>query len=369
MKRLLALLINERPFTAAGEWQQLAPYGIHAHPLGRQKLDKERAARVVAALNSAKSRAGDDWRGVPIFVGHPPERGGDPAQKGQKFPRIGGVMECEARADGLWGKVAWNNLGTENAREGHFIYPSPAWYFDKEGSGVISPNELDHIGMTNTPNIESVKPWTNESDSEPDNDEHTMKKEHIARLKAALKLNDDADDEAVCNAVDSTVAAVAANEAKVTEATTLATNEKTAKAALEAQLATEKTAREAAVNEAAAAKAAHAKTLLDVAVNEGRISAAERVTHEAAFTADFAAACNALAAITKPKHDTKPTVIDLRGARKSIAAANERAEIIQTAVNEIMQREKVDYSTAYARVKADKQFAPVFAAMEQPKAG
>jgi len=355
MKRLLSIFTNERPFTSEGEWQQLTPFGIFANSKGRQKVNQDSCGRMVAAFNDARAKAGSSWRGVPIFVGHPPERGGDPAHKGRAFPRIGSVMEMEVRSDGLYGKVAWNNLGQENAREGHYIYPSPTWYYTKEADGAICPNELDHIGMTNTPNIPGVSPWTNESEET----ETTMNKEHIARLKAALKLDDAADEDAICNAVDKVVSDLAGNETKLTAANTLATNEKTARTTAEGSLAT-------AENALKEARKAHAKTLLDVAVNEGRITAAQRPQHESAFEGDFAAASNALAAIKKPSHDTRPLSVDVRGAKVSIATNEDRQRIINTAVNEMMAKEGLSYSDAYLRIKSDPQYKPVFEAMKKP---
>ena len=364
--KLIAIATNKAPISASAEWVKLSSYGVFAHPLGRQKLDKAAAAEVVMALNSERSKAGEAWRGVPAFIGHPPGRGGDKADK-RSFPRIGAIHECEARADGLWGKVAWNNLGEENAREGHFVYPSPAWFFHNDGNGQIRPCKLDHVGMTNSPNIPDVPPWTNEA-TEPDNT--TMKKQ----ICAALGLAEDAPDEDVITAVQSlTQAKTEATEGQKTEskekedALALANNEKAARETVETQLTTEKTAREAAVNELASAKAAHAKTLIDLAVNSGCITMSERGTHEAAFAADFTVAANELGKL-KPKVNTKPIVLEMNGARRSIAAANERADIISTAVNERMAKNGGDYAAAYLGVKNDPQFAPVFAAMEQPTA-
>jgi hypothetical protein len=363
MKRFLSIFVNDRAFTCEGEWQHLAPYGVHAHPLGRQKVSREAAQKLKLALNEAKSKAGAGWRGVPIFVGHPPSRGGSPEQKAKDFPRIGAVMNIDVREDGPWVQVAWNDLGQKNASEGHYVYPSPAWHFDKNADGSISPIELDHVGMTNDPRIDT-RPWTNEADpdSETEND-ITMTKETIARLRAALNLKEDADGDAICNALTTKLADIAANETKVTEKVTLATNAKTA---AETALTSEKSAREVAENSLKDARKAHATTLLDIAINEGRITAAQRPDHAAAFDKDFAAASTALAAIKKTAINTKPLEVDIAGAKRSIATNEERREVISTAVNDRMVNDKVGYDEAYRRVKGDKKFAAVFEAMEQP---
>lgn len=368
MKRLLAILINQRPIDA-GEWQQISPYGVFPHAHGRQKVTRESAVSVALAFNTARNQASASWRGVPVFIGHPPTRGGAKEQKGP-FPRIGAVMEVDVRGDGLWGKVAWNDQGKQNAEQGYHVYPSPAWFFNRNSDGSITPAELDHIGMTNDPNIEGVAPWTN-SESEADgqipdselNNEPTMDKKLIARLQAALKLKEDADGEAICNAVDKVLADIASNQKSHDTKVELLTNEKTT---LSTTAANEKTTREKAENDLKASRTAHTKTLLDVAVNEGRITLAQRKEHETAFEKDFDVACNALAAIKKPARDVKPVEIDLGGSRRSIATNEERSAIITTAVNERMEKDKVDYTTAFQRVKADPKYAVVFEAMAQP---
>lgn len=364
MKRYLSIFVNDRAFTTEGEWQHLAPFGIHPHPLGRQKVSRETAEKLKLALNEAKAKAGSGWRGVPIFIGHPPSRGGSSELKAKDFPRIGAVMDLDVRDDGPWVRVAWNDLGAKNASEGHYVYPSPAWHFDKNPDGSISPVELDHVGMTNDPRIDT-RPWTNEADPDSETETDTpMTKETIARLRAALNLKEDADGDAICNALTTKLAEIAANETKVTEKLTLATNAKTT---AETALNTEKTAREVAENSLKAAKSAHAKTLLDIAINEGRITAAQRKDHETAFEANFDTAAAALAAIKKTALNTKPLEVDIAGSKRSIATNEERRDLINTAVNERMEKTKEDYTTAYAAVKRDPKFKPVFEAMEQPK--
>ena len=58
-------------------------------------------------------------------------------------------MGVEARAEGLYVRAAWNDLGEQNRAQGYLVYPSPAWLYDvraARASGVIAPDELRSVG-------------------------------------------------------------------------------------------------------------------------------------------------------------------------------------------------------------------------------
>lgn len=367
VKNLIAIACNRTPINTATEWQLISPYGVFAHPLGRQRIQQAEAGKIVKALNEQKTQSGSAWRGVPIFIGHPPSRGGAKTQAGP-FPRIGAVLEAEARPDGLWGKIAWNDLGTQNAENGHYIYPSPGWFFTKDNDGSIRPCELDHIGMTNEPNINESAPWTNDKNNSDNPDQpETPPLENMKPICEALGLAETATEEEILNAIMALKSDKDTAAAAVVEKEQAAMNEKTQREAAELIVTNERESKTKAENDLKAARDAHAKTLLDIAINEGRITLAQRPAHEAAFAADFTVATNALAAI-KPQRDTKPVSLELHGARKSIATNAERQEIIRVSVNERMEKHKEAYPVAFAAVKKDPAYKGVFDAMEQPKA-
>lgn len=163
----LAANINAEAIGSA-EWTKLSPYvdGDYWEMENgqwrkyRQVVTQEHGDRMVAAFNALAARQGENFRGLPIYSGHPDA---DP----QRWPderRLGGVMGVEARADGIYVKCAWNDLGQKNLSEGYLVYPSPAWPYDlrlKAQTGRIEPIELRSIGMTNTPRIAGVPAWTN----------------------------------------------------------------------------------------------------------------------------------------------------------------------------------------------------------------
>jgi phage I-like protein len=132
----------------------------------RQVVTREHGERIAAAFNALAAQMGANFRGLPIYAGHPdarPDRWPDES-------RLGGIMAVEAREDGIYVKPAWNARGEENRREGYLVFPSPAWPYDEQAkrtSGRIEPIELRSVGMTNTPRIREVPAWTN-ADPSPD---------------------------------------------------------------------------------------------------------------------------------------------------------------------------------------------------------
>ena len=150
------------------EWLLLAPYGDHPLQVqvGKewktliQRLNAETAANMVKGFNSTLAKIGRLFRGLPVYVGHPD---GDPVRWPDE-KRLGGVSALEAREDGLYCQVAWNSAGRENRKEGYYVFPSGAWYYDETkalATGIILPESLGSVGLTNNPNIGGVAPWTN----------------------------------------------------------------------------------------------------------------------------------------------------------------------------------------------------------------
>ena len=182
--KCMALAINHAPKTeiaigtatnvsilspSADEWRMIAPYGDTDYWAQAddgswrkfiQSFQRPQADAMVTGINAQKVREGDSFVGLPIYRGHPDA---DPKQ----WPddkRYGGVMQLEARADGLYGKIAWNTLGEENKRERYYVFPSPAWEYPQSDAlvtGRIVPVSLRSIGLTNSPRIPKSRPWTN----------------------------------------------------------------------------------------------------------------------------------------------------------------------------------------------------------------
>jgi len=148
----LLITSNATDLSADG-WLKIAPWGDHPNSVGLQRVQKEDGDAMVAAFNSLVGKAGRMFRGVPIFVGHPDR---DPNRYPDKR-RYGKITALESRADGLYAKPAFNDLGERVIEQGHYLYNSPVWALKREG-GVVRPIELLSIGLTNEPNIKG-EPW------------------------------------------------------------------------------------------------------------------------------------------------------------------------------------------------------------------
>ena len=154
--------------TSGDGWLLLAPYGETAYWQSEggqlkkyaQIFQRDQAQKMVSAFNAARMKRGTNFRGLSIYAGHPDV---DP----QRWPderRRGSVQAMDARADGLYVKAAWNDLGQQNLAQGYLVYPSPAWLHndrDAKQTGRIVPDELRSVGLTNSPRIADVDAWTN----------------------------------------------------------------------------------------------------------------------------------------------------------------------------------------------------------------
>jgi phage I-like protein len=223
LRRLLALAFNsaaERciaysiatniaPITeaeAGDEYKLLAPYGdtdywIEDGKGGFKKLIQRftppQATKIVAAFNAYRVRQGTNFIGMPIYRGHPDaNRVLWPDER-----RYGHILDVQQRADGLYVKPAWNDLGLDNKKNHYLPYPSIAWLYDEAAAartGIIEPDEIQSVGLTNQPRMKNVPVWTNteEPASAPTNKEKektTMPKWLIDKLVALNVLTKPAD--------------------------------------------------------------------------------------------------------------------------------------------------------------------------------
>jgi hypothetical protein len=145
------------------EWEKITPWGKFQNDKGLQDVSPETGRALVAAFNAQAAKEGANFLGIPIYVGHPDV---DPKVY-TDHRRYGKLTALAVRPDGLYGKPAWNDLGEQNQEQGYFVYPSPVWYFKNIGGGIIVPEELASIGLTNTPNIPGSSPWAkNEAETD-----------------------------------------------------------------------------------------------------------------------------------------------------------------------------------------------------------
>ena len=326
--KILALGVNvtgkreAAELAESGGWLLLAPYGETPYwqeekPGGggkafRQVFTRAQGEQMAAAFDALAVRKGGKFRGLPIYAGHPDA---DPARWPDER-RLGGVVGVEARADGLYVRAAWNDLGEQNRAQGYLVYPSPAWLYDVRAartSGVIAPDELRSVGLTNTPRLPDVPAWTNSEEpfSETNDGNHAMNYKLL--LTQHLGLPEDASDEAIQQAHEERQRAALAAQAQATAACA---------------------ERDLAVADARRFRAAAVNAQLDAAINAGRLSAAEREGFVGRFERDYEETLRALgerrAALNTQPLGLRPTAagLDFSTAHGRATAFNARLDTL-----------------------------------------
>ena len=395
-KRILALAFNsaaERciaysiatniaPITdgeSADDYKLLAPYGDTDYWIedGKgsfkkliQRFTPPQAAKAVAAFNAYRVRQGKSFIGMPIYRGHPDA---DPV----RWPddrRYGHLLDVQQRDDGLYAKPAWNDLGLDNKKNHYLPYPSIAWLYDEasaQRTGVIEPDEIQSVGLTNQPRMKNVPVWTNQDpagasqfsannplspagDAQKTTTTKEPKMNHKARLVSLLNkhhgatLDDGSADESIESAyqkaMEKAAPKVAKNVALVigSETFQVVPSEGTDEAKLLAQastlatnVATATTTATNATEEAKKFRGLAINAHLDRGIDKAIITAAERPDWQTKFEKDFDATlvefnAKKVALNTKPLDPLKPLDhADLSTPRGRTLAFNTRVDEIQ----------------------------------------
>lgn len=331
------------------EWSTIR-YGVYPNEVGLQVFDRQAAEAMVDAANSVRSRLADAFRGSPIYVGHPDEPSWAARNPSVRMDAVGRTPEMRVTDEGLQIRHAWNDEGKRlvGGAAPTFDSYSPRWGMvpiTYQGRKAFRPVELYSIGLTNRPNIPGTYIGLNEAlpanpfpSANPQN-QNTMK-ELLIKLLAALGQTAAADtpDDQFAGLVDKGIdhAKGLKPAADLAAANERATTAETKLTAANGQVTT-------AVNEAAGLRtqlaqerAARAGVVVAVAVNEGRLTEAQRAEWVGKFTADkadFAAVEGELKKL-KVSINTRSQVADLGGRRGSPGDQNK-----VTAVNEALNAE------------------------------
>jgi hypothetical protein len=326
-----------------------------------QKLDKAAADKIAANFASLLQRAKRLVFGeVPVYVGHP-----------DVFPKeftdqraYGWVKGINATADSLVIDVDWNKLGQSLVTERTYRWPSPAWDLEEtttkaaNGLPVVVPSRIFSIGMTNKPNWKNALA-VNEINL-PGNDAGKNKEteemdKRLMYLLAWLGLNTDATEEQTKQAADAKTVAVNETVTVKDKAVKDLADERTAwatkKQGYEGTI-TELTGKLTAANsETSAARAARADYALSVAVNEGRITPAEKDGLKVKLVA-----CNDDSAYMEldklpPKVKTESVAANVAGRKAEATGGESGVQTIIVAVNAEMTKSGTDWDTAYQAVK------------------
>ncbi len=174
-------------------WLQAFPVGEYTHEVyGKIKMTVERARNMASNIIRKV-------RGIDLAIDYGHNSGGEAA---------GWVTSAEARHDGLWLFVEWTKEAANKIRAGEYRYFSPE-YMDVWTHPQSQEKFTDVMvggGLTNRPFLKNINP-VNLSEIEGHTDPQTHEErgggmeELLEKLRKALKLGNDADEEAVFEAL------------------------------------------------------------------------------------------------------------------------------------------------------------------------
>ena len=206
--------MSDAQFIPAGDWQHIACIGEWPHEASGkvQIIDAAALASIVKNFKKIKAEK-KNFAGLLVDQDHFSLEADQPSEA------YGWLVDMEARADGLWGRIRWTDIGEQALVGGRYRYLSPVWLTSDcepiEGDKV-RPLKLQSVAVTNAPNFKDLTPLSNRAiaakpkkNSAAKNEGARMDYKEI--LLRVLGLPEDASDEVIQAAIDERAAA-AANE-------------------------------------------------------------------------------------------------------------------------------------------------------------
>jgi hypothetical protein len=342
----------------AGDWIRIAPYGEHGNKVGLQVFDRAGAEAMVKAFNSVETKLSTLFRGLPIYEGHPDDEGWKRANPGIRAAAVGRVKKLETRDDGLWALAAWNEAGERLVRGETPAYTaqSPHWgMLPIPGRPkAFQPVELWSIGLTNQPNISGTEMGLNEIDTA------SPMKEILIKLLAAhgISVAADAADDAIIAAATDAIAkagpAKAAAEGEMAAAKNEAATLKTQLTAAQNELTGLKADLVKATAAGAAERAARATAVITAAINEGKLTEAQRAEFTTALVGatDFDAKAKEIGQMRKAIN-TQNKVAGAADRKGESAVDNTKLTAINEAVTKKAKEANLSHHDAYMAVKRE----------------
>jgi hypothetical protein len=304
---------------------------------------------------------------VPIFIGHPDHP--DFAESYTDRKAYGWVTGATVGDKEILFSCKWSKAGEELLANAHFKFASPNWGCvalpSKTSVKLVRPVELYSIGLTNMPNIKAMSALVNEA--KQNTKEGTNMKDILLKL---LGLAAEATEDQLVGAVEklanerkTSMELVAGLQGEKTGLETALANEKKArtedKAAHDSALATAIADSEAQKSAFANERKARIELLANQALDNGKITVAQKPQTIADLEKDLDGTVTRLAnarAVLPTDAKTKEL-----GARKSEGMSTQ--DKVLAFVNERMNKGE-DYMTAFANVKKDHK--ELFQGMKNP---
>lgn len=140
--RLALLQSMTLPGDTVAEWVHLLPAGIITTQDGRGPYRVEDAERVIAESLQGAAK-------LPIDENHAIDLA---APRGEGSPARGWIVELQARADGIWGRVEWTEAGRQLIADRAYLALSPVIAHDttKKVLGIL------RASLVNRPNLRGL---------------------------------------------------------------------------------------------------------------------------------------------------------------------------------------------------------------------
>lgn len=285
-------LHNRTPFTLpGGDWIQITPLGEFPHATGvMQVVDLDAIANLAANFTEE----------ILLDFDHESE---DPSKRTMA---AGWIVELEARHDGLYGRVRWSNSGRAAVTGGEYRSLSPVWDVEWIGDPRMNrarPMRLLRAGLTNRPNIRSIKKISNREQSATDGEQPggsptataaTNEKQQMKLINRVLDLSPDASEEAAIAGIEKIKTERANAQASLATATAdLATARET--------LAN----REKKITELEGQIQAANETAIEQQLDQAGLKDAERATYKALLLANRETGTDALKALVAARDAAK----------------------------------------------------------------
>ena len=292
-------------------------------------------------------------RGLPVYIGHPDHK--DFRDQHTDGSSYGWVVNIEPADEGLDLTVDWNEAGVYLYKQKRFKSASPNMRFNllraMLSGNRISPSRIKSLGLTNNPNIPGTDLGNEAMDDEaisnqpnPQEGNKFMEREELITL---LELANEATDQEITDALGKLVENGKALELANEKIETLGKDH--AKLTIVSdQLDAANTKLDGVTKELELANEKSANLILDAAIEDGKITPANKPAWLDRFKTDPAAAEVELANEKIPLPTKSKTAdLDLGGKAN---AHNKQSQILELA-NERMEDKGCDWDTAYRWLK------------------
>lgn len=345
---------------AADGWIKLMPYNTYPHPVvGPQVVNKDTVEQMAANLRGAWAKVKQVlsyFTGVsaalPVYNGHPD----DPhfaANGHNDWNTYARVPEVQAREDGMWINVQYEDLGRKLLASGQKLYFSPRWAGRAAANGDFLPRKLLSFGLFPNPNIKEAAAANAQT--------QTTMNPLLKAILAALGFNNEQATTAANAQADAVETSeplkklndLVTNAGKVAGLQTdlTAANGKVDK--LTTDLATAKTAQSDAETKLTTVSNAARDGLIALAIEDARLPKADEAKWKGEFDKDFVTAANGLRALKRGTAlKTAAKTRDLSQGR-DVAVSNAADKFNDIVARIRKENPKLTRDQAWARAKKD----------------